>query len=106
MAKYLSGALARRQALAAAAMRSRGARPLAMDAPFQPVPKSAGLRPALKQYAQLWCVPPLPEREQSDGGVGADVLLEAKSGVSDCSRTHPCSEKPMTINESHPEFLS
>ena len=42
--------------------RSRGAWSLAMDAPFQSVPKTAGVRPALKQYAQLWCVPLWPGR--------------------------------------------
>lgn len=45
--------------------RSRGARSLAMDAPFQSVPKTAGVRPALKQYAQPWYVPLLPERRMA-----------------------------------------
>lgn len=76
-----------------------------MDTPFQSVPKTAGVRPALQAMCPAVVRAAATREEWRDGCVGADVILEAKSGVSNCSKTHPCSEKLMTINESHTEFL-
>lgn len=89
------------------AMRSRGAWALAMGAPSPSVPKAAGVSLHLSNMPSCGAATAPGERTAwwwwwCDG---ADVLLEAKSGVGDCSRTHPCPEQLLTINESHTEFL-
>lgn len=104
--KYLSTAFATRQALAAQP-EVPGAWALATDAPSQSVPKAAGV--SLHSSNMPSCGAASAPRERTAWWwwwcEDADVLLEAKSGVGECSRTHPCPEKLLTINESHTEFL-
>lgn len=105
MDKYLSAAFGRRQALAAAASRILGGLTPCTGCSFPVCAKNC--RGEACTQAICPAVVRATATGKRDSTTAVLVLVDywRQSDVSDCSRTHPCSEKLMTINKNYPELL-